>query len=370
MQAACFAKLCQVTDAAQCIVMSKKYAELTLLQQQHLAAFNLAWGSSLTRPKHHHALHLGEQYARNNTTPNCWGTEAKHRDYKQVFSHALQHLLREEEGGAAFSRSLMPRLLLRTIAMLNENPLRLTGFALKREFTLEEVARVTGLQDCKMATECQIDMLSLKERVVRKAQNLARGTDCFKGLSGASSEAALPVANKKSEERSTPAVRKDAVKELLEIEGVGPSSTCEVRFLKDDIALKVFCELVSGLTAGGQVLLRAYSCDQPDVVKALTESSSRSVRISMICDQGQTGGKTKAQLQCLKQLQASGVRVKLCKGKSVQAAYKNDSRNVSDSVVEDWITAWEELWEQSSSIEDFEGASASSKAGRPRAVEQ
>eukprot|EP00435_Cladocopium_sp_Y103_P047731 s1586_g14.t1 len=309
----------------------------------------------------------------------------------------------------------------RTIAMLNENPLSLTGFALKREFTLEEVARVTGMQDCKMATECQIDMLfvplawkaeeeaenllesvsSLAIRVVeeveegtasvvqttglivsavvwtvgaallwwvsrivlnrlarmthgnttkmpcqllelkagestweegtcghiqaaldqakmmglvgdvkavkfdepsiaaakgaaalrsmkgtnsacfggvvRKAQNLARGTDCFKGLSGASSEAALPVENKKSEERSTPAVRKDAVKELLEIEGVGPSSTCEVRFLKDDIALKVFCELVSGLTAGGQVLLRAYSCDQPDVVKALTESSSRSL---------------------------------------------------------------------------------------------
>eukprot|EP00435_Cladocopium_sp_Y103_P018139 s3207_g4.t1 len=163
MQAACLAKLCHVTDAVQCIGVTKKYAELTMLQQQHLAAFNLAWGSSLTRPKHHHALHLGEQYSRTNTTPNCWGTEAKHRDYKQVFSHALQHLLREEEGGMAFSRGLMPRLLLRTIAMLNENPLSLTGFALKREFTLEEVARVTGLQDCKMATECQVNMLSLKE---------------------------------------------------------------------------------------------------------------------------------------------------------------------------------------------------------------
>lgn len=112
--------------------------------------------------------------------------------------------------------------------------------------------------------------------------------------------------------------------------------------------------------------------------------------------------------------------MKLCKGKSVQAAYKNDNRNVSvgsglrglhhaktglvirpekadmilsscnyttssranreagvwitanrqDSVIEDWITAWEELWEQGSSIEDFEGASASSKAGKPIAVEQ
>ena len=41
-----------------------------------------------------------------------------------------------------------------------------------------------------------------------------------------------------------------------------------------------------------------------------------------------------------------------------------------DSVVEDWITAWDELWEQGSSIEDFEGANASRKAGKPRAVEQ
>jgi hypothetical protein len=39
-------------------------------------------------------------------------------------------------------------------------------------------------------------------------------------------------------------------------------------------------------------------------------------------------------------------------------------------LIEDWITAWEELWEQGSSIEDFEGASASSLAGKPRAVEQ
>lgn len=112
--------------------------------------------------------------------------------------------------------------------------------------------------------------------------------------------------------------------------------------------------------------------------------------------------------------------MKLCRGKSVQAAYKNDNRNVSvgsglrglhhaktglvirpgnadmilsscnyttssranreagvwitanrqDSVIEDWITAWEELWGQGSSIEDFEGASASSLAGKPRAVEQ
>ena len=259
--------------------------------------------------------------------------------------------------------------------------------------------------------------------VVRKAQSIARGSECFRGLSGAGSESTLPVEDKKNQGGSTPAVRKDAVKaqeEALKIEGVGPSAICEIKFLKDDIALKVFCELVSGLTAGGQVFLRAYSCDQPDVVRVLLDSSNRSVRVSLICDQGQTGGRTKAQLQCLKQLQASGVRVKLCRGKSVQAAYKNDNRNVSvgsglrglhhaktglvirpekadmilsscnyttssrayreagvwitanrqDSVIEDWITAWEELWEQGSSIEDFEGASASSKAGKPRAVEQ
>ena len=94
-----------------------------------------------------------------------------------------------------------------------------------------------------------------------------------------------------------------AQEEALKIEGVGPSTICEVKFLKDDIALKVFCELVSGLTAGGQVFLRAYSCDQPDVARVLSDSSNRLVRVSLICGQGQTGGRTKAQLQCLKQLQ-------------------------------------------------------------------
>ena len=162
-KAACFAKLCQVVDVVRHIAVTKNYTQMTVLQQQHLEASNRAWGALLTRPKHHHALHLGKQYARTNTTPSCWGTESKHRDYKQVFARILQHRLTEIDGGACFSRSLMPRLLLRTIELLNENPISDKGFQLKREFTPDEVSRVTDLQHCKMSTECAVKMLSLKE---------------------------------------------------------------------------------------------------------------------------------------------------------------------------------------------------------------
>ena len=141
-EATCFAKLCQVLDAIQVIAKTKRYTELIQLQREHLESFNKAWGTGLTRPKHHHALHLAAQYARTGVTPNCWAVESSHRDYKAVFAKMLQHLIREKDNGLGFCRSLMPRLLMRTTEMLNEHPISCSGFSLKREFTSEEVFRV------------------------------------------------------------------------------------------------------------------------------------------------------------------------------------------------------------------------------------
>ena len=74
--------------------------------------------------------------------------------------------------------------------------------------------------------------------------------------------------------------------------------------------------------------LRAYSCDQPDVVDALLSIVGRGVKVSIIMDQTQSSGRTKNQLQVAKQLQVAGVKVHMTKGKSVSAAYQADRRKV------------------------------------------
>lgn len=38
------------------------------------------------RPKHHHRLHLSDQYIATGCMPSCWGPESKHRDYKSLFA--------------------------------------------------------------------------------------------------------------------------------------------------------------------------------------------------------------------------------------------------------------------------------------------
>ena len=159
-----FLKLCACLDLLKTIPKTKSFDALAAAQRMHMDALKEAWDGYF-RPKHHHALHLPRQYAQVAFAPTCWGTESKHRDYKQTYARTLQHRLGENRGGADFCLSLMPRLLTRHMELLNLNPISGKGFNLKREFTSEEVYRATHLQQRKMSTECTVDMLSLKKKI-------------------------------------------------------------------------------------------------------------------------------------------------------------------------------------------------------------
>ena len=125
-------------------------------------AFGKAYSGHF-RPKHHHALHLGAQYASTQCIANCWGTESKHQEYKQVYAAVLQHRLTQVNGGAQFSESLMCRLLTRHIELLNKNPLSPHGYELLKKHTEAEVLRVAGIDNCEMASQCKVGMLELKQ---------------------------------------------------------------------------------------------------------------------------------------------------------------------------------------------------------------
>ena len=157
-----FLKLCVCLDVLKSISQTRAFDELAAAQRDHMEAFQCAW-PDFFRPKHHHALHLGMQYAETDCFPNCWGTESKHRDYKEMFARILQHRLTQTRGGAAFGESLMPRLLNRHVEMLNQNPIAPHGFLLLKQFTSEEVLRVVGMANCEMASQCRVAMLELKD---------------------------------------------------------------------------------------------------------------------------------------------------------------------------------------------------------------
>eukprot|EP00435_Cladocopium_sp_Y103_P002915 s4420_g1.t1 len=161
-QAISFQKLCVCLDTLKSISRTRAFDALTAAQEEHMDAFKQAYQDSF-RPKHHHALHLGAQYAATQCIPNCWGTESKHQDYKKNFAAALQHRLTQVKGGSEFSESLMCRLLTRHIELLNDNPIAAHGYELLKKYTSTEVLRVAGLDNCEMSSQCHAGMLELAQ---------------------------------------------------------------------------------------------------------------------------------------------------------------------------------------------------------------
>eukprot|EP00435_Cladocopium_sp_Y103_P068284 s758_g31.t1 len=238
----------------------------------------------------------------------------------------------------------------------------------------------------------------------------AKGAALLRAMGGERPPKAIQDALGSSHPNETraPAVGVDAV------QGVGASTTCQVQYLKDDATFPVFAELVKGLAAGSTVHLRAYSCDQPDTVDSLLCAVSRGIKVAVLMDQTQASGKTKNQLQLAKQLQVSGVKVRMTRGKSIAEAYTNDRRSTkvgsglqglhhaksvlicggevnhlivtscnwttssranrevgvlvstkeTSGLIADWIKSWDECLAKSITIEDAEAGLNRTQAGR------
>ena len=73
--AECFLQLCCCADALVLCDRSTGWSKLTDEQAKHQKLFAEIWPEHI-RPKHHHRLHLGQQYQQLEFAVSCWGVEA------------------------------------------------------------------------------------------------------------------------------------------------------------------------------------------------------------------------------------------------------------------------------------------------------
>ena len=160
----CFLQLCRCVDVLRCCKYdSASWTALATEQEKHQKAFVSCYPNQ-TRPKHHCRMHLPEQYQKHGIAASCWGVESAHRNYKGVFADLTRHFLRSEEGGLEFSKQLLPRLLLRSVELLNERPLLQHGFELLRPFSEEEVLERVGISNARLSASCRLEMNELHEK--------------------------------------------------------------------------------------------------------------------------------------------------------------------------------------------------------------
>ena len=133
---------------------------------------------------------------------------------------------------------------------------------------------------------------------------------------------------------------------------------CRVKFLRDAETFDWLVQVLESVGKGGRVLVRAYSFDQPDVINSLKQATERGCLSMVVADRSQAAGKTKTQLQMLKELRSSGVRVRLTEGLNVSQAYERDNRSVrlGRKLRGLRLRAFEEIYEGGITIEDQEGA--------------
>ena len=81
------------------------------------------------------------------------------------------------------------------------------------------------------------------------------------------------------------------------------------------------------LAGAGEVMMTAYTFDQPDVVDSLIR---RPGVARLLVDRGQSvGERTKLQRQSLLQVARAGIRVRLTAGSSIAEAYAGDRRGTA-----------------------------------------
>lgn len=160
--ARCFLLLRACHDAFTQGKHTKDWARLATAQRKHQEAF-ARLRPDYVRPKHHHRLHLPQQYSQRGIPLSCWGVESSHQAYKTTFADSLQQFLTPTRGGADFSANLLPRLLLRHCELFNELPFLQRGWQLIREFPESQVLAETGVPGCTISARCRLHTVELME---------------------------------------------------------------------------------------------------------------------------------------------------------------------------------------------------------------
>ena len=180
---------------------------------------------------------------------------------------------------------------------------------------------------------CFDGMVKKAQRVWSKQQLAAPSTratgevGCFSRAKEAVSRTAQPSLPKEESSAGATAPRQEASAGVA-TPREGRWTDGKIRFLADAATFEACEEAIASLNGQGKIYTRAYSFDQPGMVRVLKEALEKGCRVHLVTDQSQATGKTKAQLQVLKELQSSGARVRLVTGNSVNAAYEGDGRGV------------------------------------------
>ena len=170
------------------------------------------------------------------------------------------------------------------------------------------VLRSMGKHDAPRSPLCFGGVLRKAQEKLSKAGSLEKVTQgsksCFEGLVkkkppqpailDAPGGSSSTVMNNAVEVKSNRAVVSDT------------GDAKEIHFLKDGETFEWTIKKLAGVKQGGRILIRAYSFDQPAVVASLIGAIEKGGQAKLITDRSQAAGKTKQQLQVLKQLRNTG----------------------------------------------------------------
>ena len=174
-EAQSFLALARCCDTLRHISKTRAFQKLTLEQQEHHRLFHAAYTGCI-RPKHHHRHHLSAQYEAMGYVANCWGVEAKHKDYKSIYADHFKQFL----GDPTFSRRLLPRLLLRHVEQLKDRPILLDQpFALVNAFSAEAVYAATGIENARIASHCRLPLAEIRAGDCLFWRNFGAGGRCL-----------------------------------------------------------------------------------------------------------------------------------------------------------------------------------------------
>ena len=176
------------------------------------------------------------------------------------------------------------------------------------------------------ASSClPFDAIARKAKGLVKKESKGEESGCFSGITsrGSKKEPTPPAPSAETLAiEDAPAVISDAEKSSKDC------GVLDLLYLDGKEALEKIAAIVLSADHSAEVRVRAYSFDQPDVLISIKQALSRSAKVWIVCDSSQANGKTKQQLQGLKELREAGAQIRVCCGVEINAAYVEDQRSV------------------------------------------
>ena len=177
-------------------------------------------------------------------------------------------------------------------------------------------------------TEQKEDVGCFGKNIVRSRPTVSKPAARGESLLRAMEEEAAPQGAHSQRSKDAGPSQSREVGHSQRSEDAGSWTGCQAKLLEDSSTFEFLVKELKGCPSQSKIYIRAYSFDQPDLVTGLKACMEKGARVQMISDLSQASGKTKQQLQVLKELQSSGAKIRMIRGLPVNAAYAADRRSV------------------------------------------